>query len=231
MTEGSQCSTLSTQHLNFFTGFLSLKKERFKAAAGYLEDAERREDELGTYFNRYGITAAMSLPITDEVSAHVGPDLRGVLLGLVETYQRLERGEDAVAALERLRRLEPDDVAVKLSLAELLLDLRRDEKPVCQQVVQLAEGIENESPIHAALLLYKARALRQLGLTTAARDTLSVALRRKKDRPADLLHALRYERALTYEAMGQKARARADLERIYAEAPEYRDVAKRLGMD
>lgn len=33
----------------------------------------------------------MSLPITDKVSAHVGPDLRGVLLGLVEVYQRKAR--------------------------------------------------------------------------------------------------------------------------------------------
>jgi len=52
----------------------------------------------------------MSLPITDEVSAHVGPDLRGVLLGLVEAWQGQKRWEDATACLERLRRLEPDDV-------------------------------------------------------------------------------------------------------------------------
>ena len=67
----------------------------------------------------------MSLPITDEVSAHVGPDLRGVLLGLVEVYQRQERWEDAIACLERLKQLEPDDVVVKLFLAELLLTARR----------------------------------------------------------------------------------------------------------
>ncbi len=122
-------------------------------------------------------------------------------------------------------------MVVKLSLAELLLDARRNEKSACQKVVQLAEGVENESPLHAALMLYKARALRQLGLATAARDTLTAALRRKKDRPGELLHALRYERVLTYEDLGQKARARADLERIYGEVPEYRDVAKRLGVD
>ncbi len=215
----------------YLAGFLALKKERLKEAADHLEHAEEQEGQLGTYFSRYGISATMSLPITDEVSAHVGPDLRGVLLGLVESYQRLARWDDAIAALERLRRLEPDDVVVKLSLAELLLDARRNEKAACQKVVQLAEGVENEFPFHAALMLYKARALRYLGLATGARDTLTCALRRKKDRPEELLHALRYERALTYEDMGQKGRVRADLEKIYAEAPAYRDVAKRLGVD
>ncbi len=101
----------------------------------------------------------MSLPLTDEVSAHVGPDLRGVLLGLVEVYQRQERWEDAIACLERLRRLAPDDVVVKLSLAELLWQARPGDKNVWRKVVRLAEGIENDTPLHTALLLYKARAL------------------------------------------------------------------------
>jgi len=50
-------------------------------------------------------------------------------------------------------------VVVKLSLAELLLDARPGDKNACQKVVRLVEGIENETPIHAALMLYKAKAL------------------------------------------------------------------------
>ena len=40
--------------------------------------------------------------------------------------------------------------------------------------------------------------------------------------------ALRYERALVYEGLGQDQRARTELEKLYAEAPEYEDVAARL---
>jgi len=72
-------------------------------AANYLVTAAEKHRRLGRYFSNYGISATMSLPITDEVSAHVGPDLRGVLLGLVEVYQRQERWEDAIACLERLK--------------------------------------------------------------------------------------------------------------------------------
>ena len=214
----------------YLAGFLTLKKEQLTEAADYLAMAAEKHNRLGRYFSKYGISAVMSLPITGEVSAHVGPDLRGVLLGLVEVYQRLERWQDAIACLERLRRLEPDDVVVKLSLAELLLDAHPGDKKVCQKVVRLVEGIENETPIHAALMLYKAKALRHLGLATAARDTLTAALRRKKGRSEELLKALRYERALVYEDLGQHRRSRSELEKLYAEAPDYEDVAIRLGL-
>jgi tetratricopeptide (TPR) repeat protein len=215
----------------YLAGFLALKQERLEEAANYLATAAEKHSRLGRYFSKHGISATMSLPITDEVSAHVGPDLRGVLLGLVEVYQRQERWEDAIACLERLKRLEPDDVVVKLSLAELLLDARPGDKNVCRKVVRLAEGIENETPVHTALLLYKARALRGLGLLDAARETLTGALRRKKNRSEELLRALRYERALVYEDLGQRRRARSELEKLYAEAPDYEGVAMRLGID
>ena len=214
----------------YLAGFLALKQQRLEEAATYLVTAAEKHSRLGRYFSKYGISATMSLPITDEVSAHVGPDLRGVLLGLVEVYQRQERWEDAIACLERLQRLEPDDVVVKLSLAELLLDARPGDKNVYRKVVRLAEGIENETPVHTSLLLYKARALRGLSLLDAARETLTGALRRRKGRSEELLRALRYERALVYEDLGQRRRARSELEKLYAEDPDYEDVAARLGL-
>jgi len=68
-----------------------------KDARILISTAAEKRSRLGRYFSKYGISATMSLPITDEVSAHVGPDLRGVLLGLVEVYQRQARWEDAIA--------------------------------------------------------------------------------------------------------------------------------------
>jgi len=214
----------------YLAGFLALEQNRLEDAAKYLAMAAEKHDQLGRSFSKYGISARLSLPITDEISAHVGTDLRGVLLGLVEVYQRQERWEDAMTCLERLLRLEPDDVVVKLSLAELLLQARPDDKNVCRKIVRLAEGIESETPVHTGLLLYKARALRGLGLLIAARETLTGALRRKKDRSEELLRALRYERALVYEALGKPGRARSELEKLYAEDPDYEDVAARLGL-
>jgi len=214
----------------YLAGFLALKKGRLDEAANYLSTAAENHSHLGRYFSKYCISATMSLPITDEVSAHVGPDLRGALLGLVEVYQRQRHFNAAITCLERLLRLEPDDVVVKLSLAELLLAARPGDKNAWRKIVRLAEDIENETPVHPALLLYKARALHRLRLLDAARETLTGTLRRRKGRTEELLRALRYERALVYENLGKPSRARSDLEKLYAVDPDYENVAARLGL-
>ena len=214
----------------YLAGFLAFKKGMLEEAEQYLAAAYKNYRRLGTHFSKYGISATMSLPITDEVSAHVGPDVRGILLALVEIYQRQKKWKDALDCLNKLRRLEPDDMVVRLSFIELLMELQPNDLSVFRRVVHMTEGVENESEIHAALLLYKAKALRRLNLKEAARDVLTRAIRRKKDRSNDLLRALRYERALVYEDLGQHKRARSEFEKLYAEAPDYEDVAKRLGL-
>jgi len=214
----------------YLAGFLALKKGQFNEASEYLSMAAEHSKALNQLFNKYGISAVMSLPITEEASVHVGPNIRGVLLGLVEIYQRQERWEDAIECLNRLRRMEPEDVVIKLSLAEVLMESKSGDKDINKKVIKLAEGVENETEVHAALLLYKAKALRNLKLFVAARDVLTKAMRRKKDRSTELLHALRYERAFIYGDLGQQKRSRNELEKIYSEAPDYEDVAIKLGL-
>lgn len=50
----------------YLAGFLALKKERLEEAANYLATAAEKHSRLGRYFSKYGISATMSLPITDE---------------------------------------------------------------------------------------------------------------------------------------------------------------------
>lgn len=213
----------------YLAGFLALKYDQLDDAATYLETAAEKHGSLGQYFAKYGISATMTISITDEISAHVGPDLRGVLLGLVEVYQRQKRWKDAIACLGKLHEIEPYDMVVKLSLVELLFSVSPGNTEILRRIVRLTEGIENKTPIRSAILLYRARALRRLGLLEKARETLTEALRQKKDRSDELIRALRYERALVYDGLGQDKRARGELEKLYAEDPNYEDVAARLG--
>ena len=111
-----------------------------------------------------------------------------------------------------------------------MLDARPDDRGNHRQVIRLTEGTENQTAIHTGVLLYRALSLRGLGLNDAAKKVLTTALRRKKGRPKTLMHALRYERASVYEALGEHRRARKDLERIYAEDSGYEDVAARLNV-
>ena len=137
---------------------------------------------------------------------------------------------EALECLKQLRRDTPDDVVVNLSMAELVYEAAPNDKCLAKQIVTLAGDVKNESCVHAALMLYKARALRTLGLNTAAREVLTAALRKERGRSEDLLRALRYERACLYQDLGQAARARSEFERLYAEDPGYEDVAARLGI-
>ncbi len=208
----------------YLAGFVALKKNRLDDAVRYLSSAVKNHHHLGHYFSKYRISATMSLPITRDISADIQPDIRGVLLGLVEVYQLQENWPMAMECLEQLMEIEPDDVVIRLSLAEILMTTRQDDREACHRVVKLTAKMENESPVHGALMLYKAMALQQLGMTTAARDTLTQALRRKKDRPANLLLSLMYQRAKVYEELGEKAKARKEFEKIYAQNPEFEDV-------
>jgi len=118
-------SNLNAQHSDCIAGFLAFKKELFEEAEQYFNATYGNYRKVRTYFSKYGISAAMSLPITDEVSAYVGPDVRGILLALVEIYHTQKKWEDALDCLNKLRRLEPDDVVVKLSLGQILMEARR----------------------------------------------------------------------------------------------------------
>lgn len=177
----------------YMAGIVALKLERYDEAVRYLEQARRKHVRLGRYFAKYGIDTAVSLPITERISAQIGPSTRGILLALAEAHQALGQWREAVKDLKQLHQRDPNDVVVTLSLCEILVEEAGDGRAL-QQVVKLSQDIENESAVHAAVLLWKGKALRLLGLHTAARDTLTAALKRTKDRSGELLRA--YERAL-----------------------------------
>jgi tetratricopeptide (TPR) repeat protein len=214
----------------FIAGFLALRKGDFATAEKYLTSALEKQDKLGEALARHNLTLTVDLPITDDFATRIAPDRRGLLLALADTYQNAQLPEPAIETLLKLYELDPNDLVVRLSLAELYSERYPDSADAQKKIVQYAEGVHNESPLHASLMLYRARALRKLNLLEAAQDTLTEALRRKKDYPPDLLIALRYERALLYEATGKAKQARSEFEKLYAEAPTFADVAAKVGL-
>lgn len=112
---------------------------------------------------------------------------------------------------------------------ELYFDAGETNKNQLKAIVNLTQDIENESALHTALLLYRARAMRILGLPDAAGEVLTKAMLRKKNRSTELLLALRYERGLVYEELGKKKQARKDFEKVYAEDPNFEEVSMKPG--
>lgn len=213
----------------FVAATLALRQEDWPEAEALLQKALRKKKNLSKYLGKYGLTIQVLLPITERIFADCGPDERSVRLMLAEIHQRMGKTDRAAKDLRRLFELDPTDATALLALVEILV-LDKGSKAALQEVVERTAGVENESEIEAALLLWKGKALAGLGLNDAARDTLTKAYRRKKDRSAKLLQAIRYERALIYEKLGQKSRARKEFESLYAEDPSHEDVAARLGL-
>lgn len=214
----------------WLAGMLHLNRGRRGLARDRLLDALSRTAELGASFRKLHLTPEVSLAIAPEVRAHLAPGESSVRLALVELEQAERLPEAARVHLERLLVLSPADPVVLAAFAELALACRPIESGVSERIVALTAAIENETPIHTAVLFYRAQALAALGLLDAAVDTATRGLRRTADRPQALLQQLRYERARWYEQLGRKAQARRDLERLYAEAPDYADVRERLGL-
>jgi len=214
----------------FMAGLVAMKQKRFRDAASLLERARAHQEELGTLPRKYGVTPTAQLPITPQIHAEIRPDTRGLLLALSESWQHAGEPDRALEYLRMLHRQYPEDPVLRLGIVELLLYARPDHPDIRKKVLELTERVRNESAIHAALLVYRARALRLSGLVEAAMRVLREADRYRRDRPDELFQGIRYERGLCWEALGKPARARSEFEKVYAEEPDYEDVAKRLGM-
>jgi tetratricopeptide (TPR) repeat protein len=165
----------------------------------------------------------LDIRITELVSARVPLDRAGATLLLAEAYQESGRLEEAIGLVQQLHEANPTDRAIQLSLADLLFaDKAYDE------VVQVATEARNDDDLTVELIHLRAAALFGLGHQTAALEAFRDALAKTANRDPKVLATVRYDRALAFEQAGQKSKARADLERLYAADPTFRDVRERL---
>jgi len=210
-------------------GMIRLSREELDRAKMHFQHALARLNDLGVLFAKYEIAAQASLPITSDIFAHVFPRERGTRLAMMEIAQLQGRHGDAMAHIERLMEIDPTDPIVLLSFTELALDTAED-GALMDRVVRATVHVENETPVDTAILLYRGKALAALGMPDAAIDVLTLANRRRKDRPDGLLHQIRYDRAALYDQVGRKAQARREFERLYSADPGFEDVTERLGL-
>lgn len=164
----------------------------------------------------------LAVRITDSVTAT--PPFGGLaaVLALAEVYQAAGRLEDAIGLMQQVYEGLPDPL-VRLSLCDLLYaDGDAD------AVIETSAGVTNGSDVDVETMHLRGAALVAKGLASGAVDTFTAALAKSANRDAGLLNAIRYDRALVYEQLGQPKRARADLERLYATDPGFEDVKERL---
>jgi len=160
---------------------------------------------------KYAGAYTITLELADGVRVTMSLGREAVGLALAELYQATAR---LTRAIEVVEYLEPTFTAA-VSLAELYSDAGRS-----PDVIELTNSLTNESDAHAFLLVLRARALRELDMFDAARESLKEAMRRRSVDP-EIRRRGYLERANTYLAQGRRAQARKDLERIFAEDAKY----------
>ncbi len=214
---------------SWMAGFLLLEAKRPAEALAAFELAQRHAEHLGACLAALGVGITMDLAVTPQLSLSLAPGPQSAALGVVEALQWLGNPLRAVEVLQSLLASDPTDRVVLLSLTELTWDTWKHDQRALEYVLGLTDRLEGDDELHATLQLYRARALRELGRLDAAREVLMTALARPKKRAQDVLLALRYERALVFEARGEHRAARVELERILAVDAGYEDVRSRLG--
>jgi tetratricopeptide (TPR) repeat protein len=210
----------------FFAAFSAAALGDHRQAIGLLDQVLASPVALpDQLMAKYGITGVAQVSVTPEVVAELPYSNLAAALLAAELHQRSGQPQRAMELLESLGALAPSPFFA-LSLAEMYADLGR-----WDDVLRVTEDFTaNVDDATCQLLVYRGRALREKGLHQAALEILREALKSKK-RHEDTLKEARYQRALTYEALGQRGRARKELERLFAVDPGFADVRQRLGLD
>lgn len=200
-------------------GILELQAGRAGPAISFLEKVAMSKialpDELLRNYLPYG---AVELAITPRVRAAIPWSSLLGALALAEAYQVEGRVDEAIGVLQQIAGTRADP-ALTLSLCELL-----SSRESWKDVIELSAGVANEDDLSLQIKLFQARALERTGLPDAALDAYRDCLRSKKRDPNLLLHA-RYARGRLLLELGRKTAALRDLGTVYAEDPQFEDLA------
>ncbi len=188
-----------------------------------LEKVVQSDEEFPTeLMQKYLASTELGINITPNVTVEMPVNGLAATLLLVECYQAARRIREAIALLEEVEELSPDPV-LTLSLCELY-----DSREIWEGIIDHAQGIEPVDDVTLEIAIYYGRAMQEKGLHEAAISVFNKALRKKKDRNPQLLREAAYWRAISYQAQGKSSQAQKEFEILYAEDPNFRDVAQRL---
>lgn len=135
-----------------------------------------------------------------------------------ELLQALGQPERALEVIQKVK----DSPFKEIAVIDLYLTLKRYD-----DVLLETEDVENIDDLSAIQLIFRAIAFRELNEHDLAIETFKLALA-KKSRPESIRNYALYERACTYQAMGKKAQAIKDLNKILASDYDDEEARKKL---
>jgi tetratricopeptide (TPR) repeat protein len=214
----------------FMSGFISLGKQNYSDAEYYFKMCLGKDILLGDTISEFSGDFELALEITDFIEAPIKIDKRGVILSLVESYQKQNKNELAISILQELWEENSSDKVVCLSMIDLVGNWINGPVEYFSNIIEMTQFIENDEPIDTNILYLRGYLLYRMGVIEAGIKQLSNILRKTKARPIELILKIRFMRGRIYEELGKLEKARVDYEKIYFENPNFNDVKSRLGI-
>ncbi|MFY9587896.1 MAG: hypothetical protein WAT66_10625 [Actinomycetota bacterium] len=180
--------------------------------------ASGEDPQADPFSEKYIGGSRTEVGVASGVTAHLALGRDAVGLGLAELQQA---DSDVAAAIDTVEQLEPTTYAA-VSLAELYSSAGR-----FNETVELTEGISNSDDATALLCVFRGEAFYALGYNDAAMVAFKEALK-SRSRAPEIRHRALSERSRAYDALGKRAMARKDLERIMAEDSQYPGLQERI---
>jgi tetratricopeptide (TPR) repeat protein len=212
----------------FMCGFIALGQKKYEQAERHFRFCQQRLGELGQTIKKLGGDFEMLLEVTEFIEAPVLADQRGLTLAMVEAYQHQDKYQLALQTLTEIWNSNPSDKVILLSLTDLVANSLSCTNEELKEIAELTSDVENQEPIDANILYLRAYVLYRLGLKDAAIKLMGAVARKKKDRPRELLLCAKYMRGQMYEEIGETKKANKDYQEVYAEDPQFEDVAAKL---
>ena len=166
------------------------------------------------YFDEFQV----SIPIARGINFLTDYQHNYIIYTYSEILQALGQPEKALEIIQKA----PESDYKEVAILDLYLSLKRYE-----DVIDETEDTENEDDFTAIKLIFRSMAMSQENMHDVAIETFTMALA-KKSRSEDILNFARYERANTYLAMGKKAMAIKDLNKILAVDYDNQDARDKL---
>ncbi len=207
-----------------YAAFILAGRPAGKAQAlSLLESVVASDSKLPTVLmQKYLIPATLPIAISPTVSAEAPVNSSAAPLLLAELYQAEGRAGEAIALLDEIAGLSPDP-AITLSVCELLA-----EQTAWDEIIERAQNTTATDDMTFEIRIWYGRAMLEKGLAEAAIRVLTESLRKKSGLSAALLHEARYWRAIAYQMSGKERQANKEFQKLYADAPDFRDVAGRI---
>lgn len=221
----SRCNSVDSY---FLRGFIELGNEEFESAKNDFKMCLSSEDALGKTISKFSNEIELVLDVTEYIEVPIMPNKRGLYLCLVECYQKTEGLSEGINLLYELQNKNVSDKVIALSLIDFIALEDNVENNDLLKVVDLTNGLENESVIETNISYLRGYLFYRLDKLSLAISELTKLTRKTKDRPEKLILDIRFLRGQLYEEDGQLAKAKKDYEFIYMKDNNYDGINEKI---